>query len=357
MELPHNVIDDEFIESQNSENNFPHEEDNNQDFDNSILYNKENLEKEYIINFLMNNVLQNKFVCPKCLKNMSLVNNNLYADGKLWRCRGGISAHDNKFNIRKNSIYENINIQIQILYFITFYCFIENLSLEKAFTETNKVKDFLGNNTVTINGISKIYTLLREKLRKELHRKWENDPLGVVIGPRGYACVEIDESEMIGNNQKIFWIFGIIDRLTKEARLFSVLNNRTKECLLPLVCNNVAANGEDNLNINIENEQYLVNTRVYSDMFASYQPNDFAQNGYILKKVNHSIWFGYGQFHTNTIEGLWSHVKRLTKNFSGLTISKIDAMFDNDKDKKNYLDGWLSYCLLLREFEKKNYAN
>ena len=121
MELPHNVIDDEFIESQNSENNFPHEEDNNQDFDNSILYNKENLEKEYIINFLMNNVLQNKFVCPKCLKNMSLVNNNLYTDGKIWRYRGGIPAHDNKFNIIKNSIYENINIQIQILYFIKIF--------------------------------------------------------------------------------------------------------------------------------------------------------------------------------------------------------------------------------------------
>ena len=81
---------------------------------------------------------------------------------------------------------------------------------------------------------------------------------------------------MIENNQKIFWIFGIIDRTTKEARLFSVLNNRTKECLLPLLYNNVANNGEANLNLNLENEQYLINTRVYSYIFASYQPNDFA---------------------------------------------------------------------------------
>ena len=146
---------------------------------------------------------------------------------------------------------------------------------------------------------------------------------------------------MIENNQKIFWIFGIIDRTTKEARLFSVLNNRKKECLLPLLNNNVANNGEANLNLNLENEQYLINTRVYSHMFASYQLNDFVQLGYILRRENHSVWFWYGQFHTNTIEGLWSHVKRLTKNFSGLTITKIDNMFDNDNDKKKIF-GWLA---------------
>lgn len=125
--------------------------------------------------------------------------------------------------------------------------------------------------------------------------------------------------------------------------------------MLPLLNNNVAINGEANLNLNLENEQYLINTRVYSDIFASYQLNDFAQLGYILKRVNHSAWFGDGQFHTNTIEGLWSHIKRLTKNFCGLTINKIDNMFANDNDKKNYLVGWLCYGLLLREYEKKKY--
>ena len=60
-----------------------------------------------------------------------------------------------------------------------------------------------------------------------------------------------------------------------------------KESLLPLLYNNVASSGEANLNLNLENEQYLINTGVYSDMFASYQPNDFAQLGYILRRVNH----------------------------------------------------------------------
>ena len=69
------------------------------------------------------------------------MNNNFYSDGKIWTCRGGIPVHDTKFNIRKNSIYENIIIQIQILYIINLYCFIENLSLENFRDIANRVFD------------------------------------------------------------------------------------------------------------------------------------------------------------------------------------------------------------------------
>ena len=41
---------------------------------------------------------------------MILSNNNLYADGKIFRCQGGNPAYDIKTNIKKNYIYENINI-------------------------------------------------------------------------------------------------------------------------------------------------------------------------------------------------------------------------------------------------------
>ena len=136
------------------------------------------------------------------------------------------------------------------------------MSFERAFTKTNNNKEILGNNKVTIKRISIIYKLLREKLPKELHRKWK-DLLGIVIAQKGYVCVEIDESEMIGSSQKIFLIFGIINRTTKEARLFSVLNNHKKECLLPLLYNNVANNGEENLNPNLENEQYLIHILLF----------------------------------------------------------------------------------------------
>ena len=80
-----------------------------------------------------------------------------------------------------------------------------------------------------------------------------------------------------------------------------MLNDRTKNRLLPLVTKNVATVfDEDEL---IESES--CKTRIYSDCYASYQVNDFSNLGYILKRVNHFVWFGYGLFHTNTVESLW----------------------------------------------------
>ena len=45
----------------------------------------------------------------------------------------------------------------------------------------------------------------------------------------GVTKCEIDESKIIGNYNNVYWMFGIVDRSSKEARAFTVLNNRTKE--------------------------------------------------------------------------------------------------------------------------------
>ena len=100
-------------------------------------------------------------------------------------------------------------------------------------------------------------------------------------------------------------------------------------------------------------ERYLINTRIFSDCWSSYQINDFREMGFILNRINHSVWFGYGDFHTNTIEGLWSKIKRHSKNFSGISIEMIDKLYINYSDKIKYLDGWICFSLLLREFEKE----
>ena len=71
---------------------------------------------------------------------------------------------------------------------------------------------------------------------------------------------------------------------------------------------------------------------------ASYQQNRFRENGYILKSVNHSVWFGYGNFHTNNVEGLWSQIKRLSNSFSGISTGSIEKLYHTDIEKKNYLD-------------------
>ena len=108
----------------------------------------------------------------------------------------------------------------------------------------------------------------------------------------GKPRVEIDETELIGNSEKILWLFGIIDRGTKDARIFSVMDNCSKENLLPIVGKNVHT-----VNNSIDGIYFR---RVYSDCFSAYREQDFEGLGYLLHRVNHSIWFGRGMFHTNT---------------------------------------------------------
>ena len=51
----------------------------------------------------------------------------------------------------------------------------------------------------------------------------------------GFPVFEIDDSEIIGNSEVIYWMFGIIDRISKESRVFCVLNNRSSNNLLKLI--------------------------------------------------------------------------------------------------------------------------
>ena len=76
-----------------------------------------------------------------------------------------------------------------------------------------------------------------------MHLKWKKNKLGTEPGIGGFAMAEIDESSIIWNrDDDVFWMFGVIDRITKDARVFSVLNNRTKHKLLPIIKNSVASN-------------------------------------------------------------------------------------------------------------------
>ena len=172
-----------------------------------------------------------------------------------------------------------------------------------------------------------------------MHAEWETNLLDIEINKDfGYSFVEIDESKIISSGNLIFWMFGVIDRNTKEVRVRCVLNNSTKENLLPLIAKYVNTNDiyeEDNVP-----EELSIKTRVFSDCFRSYVKSDFDNMGYILKWVSQSFWFGAGLLHTNTIESLWHQIKMINNDFSGLSVEKIKIIFNNDTVAIiNYLDG------------------
>ena len=71
--------------------------------------------------------------------------------------------------------------------------------------------------------------------------------------------------------------------------------------------------------------------------------------------MNHSVWFGAGILHTNTTESLWHSIKSITNSFSGLSIESLKKKFNsNDNDITDYIDGWITFVLLIRDFKRLN---
>ena len=68
---------------------------------------------------------------------------------------------------------------------------------------------------------------------------------------------------------------------------------------------------------------------------------DFNRLGYILYRVNHSIWFGLGLFHTNSIEGAWNLNKRLTDCFTGLNGNIFYVNLCHDYNDEDYFNGYI----------------
>ena len=62
-----------------------------------------------------------------------------------------------------------------------------------------------------------------------------------------------------------------------------------------------------------EPDEENLSTLIFSDCFQIYQTRDFYEQGYILHRVNHSVLFVQGHFHTNSIESTW--IKKNNKKF------------------------------------------
>ena len=61
-----------------------------------------------------------------------------------------------------------------------------------------------------------------------------------------------------------------------------MLNDRTANNLIQIIKENVATNENQDMDLD---EEFLENTRIFSDCFSSYQPNRLRENGYILIRL------------------------------------------------------------------------
>ena len=222
---------EEDIEMQdNSVNNFNSEDsqdsmqqDNNANINQYIHYNLNEYEDEYIYTKLVNlKLLENNYRCPKCYNYMKLTKDNSFIDKKVWRCTSSNPKHDVKINVRINSIYEGLQVKLFILYFLIFECFLLHKSIKKSYLDLKDLCSQLGQQASSYNTINKIFQQLREKMRLVIHNKWKKNLLGLEPSEKGVPRIEIDESKIIGNNDNTIWMFGMIDRYDKGARVLSV---------------------------------------------------------------------------------------------------------------------------------------
>ena len=271
-----------------------------------------------------------------------------YIDKYCWRCRSNGPKHDIKINIRIGSFFESMRVPLNALYYLIYNCFLNQFSINRAYNEMVNFSNILETGTISQHLIIKIFREVRKAIKMFLHKKWDSSKLGMEPAENGKARIEIDESKIIANAQSIIWMFGLIDRADKKARIFCVMKDRTRNNLLDIVKKNVYT-----LDPNEDDE---MKTRIYSDYFSSYQVRDFYDNGYILNKVNHSVWFGQGLFHTNTVEGLWSQIKRISHDFSGLNFKLLDEVIKDGEDAKEYIDNWICSSLFFRDCEMKKYT-
>ena len=115
-----------------------------------------------------------------------------------------------------------------------------------------------------------------------MHLKWEKELLGIEINTElGYAAVERDDSKIISSHNEIYWMFSIVDRNTKEAKVHCVLKYRIKARLMPIIKKYVHPNCQilEEQDDEFEDEDENIRTRVFSDCFLSYQVSDFKNEG------------------------------------------------------------------------------
>lgn len=330
---------------------------NNVELIQNIVYNTNIYNFNFVYNFFkINKILKDSFKCPNCQCLMKEETNNSFIDKICFRCRKKNPYHDIKINIRKDSIFENVRMSLISIYFLIYECFITYKSISKATQEHQEFIKHIDVESVSQQNISKLFSLLRTQIRIKMHENWKNNILGYDISEGGVPRLEIDESKIIGNQNKVYWMFGIIDRSTKDCRVFCVLDNRSRETLIPLVIKNVFTNNDlGQFNNKKDIHKYSLSTRIYSDCWAAYDKEDFKNKGYILHRVNHSIWFGKGLFHTNTIEGLWSQLKRLNNNFSGINFEVLNQLEKKLINPVDYLNDWICWSLYLRTCEIKKF--
>ena len=128
---------EELVNAFNSEENINENELNQNNDPLQIKY--EQFENKKVINYFQQiKLIKQSIPYHISLSNMKLVENEQYIDKYCWRCKSNAPKHDNKINIRTESLFEGLRIPLNGLYFLIYHCFLNNYSKNKSYQEMLK---------------------------------------------------------------------------------------------------------------------------------------------------------------------------------------------------------------------------
>ena len=146
-------------------------DENNEEISSPVIIDKIKFSQDKIIATLQSyNLIKSQILCPICNKGMTMVNTKDTIDNKYWRCMGKEPAHDQKINIRINSIFEGFKVQLNTLYYLLFHCFVKNYSIKKAYCETSYFCKVMNQPKPCLKTIVKIFRAFRTKIKEYYHK-------------------------------------------------------------------------------------------------------------------------------------------------------------------------------------------
>ena len=107
-----------------------------------------------------NNILYSIIQYIICGLILKLEKNSHYIDDYVFRCRSNVPKHDIKVNIRKYSIFENMKMEINTMYYLISKCFLKNKSLDSSYDNIHYFCSILGNPLQTKKAIVRLYFIM-----------------------------------------------------------------------------------------------------------------------------------------------------------------------------------------------------
>lgn len=215
----------------------------------------------------------NRIICPHC----GAINTSYrYKDGRLYKCK----SCTKQFTVRVGTIFEDSSVSLQ-KWFLAIYLTtslksgISSIQLSKYISVTQKTAWFM------LHRIRKVIEL--EELELSGTIEADETYIGGKVINRPLSKRNNDDTKSV--------VFGMVER-TGRTKMKHVISSGARS-LLPV----------------IEKSVDKENSKVFSDEWGSYR--SLTKLGYYHNSVNHRLGeYVKGDVHTNTIEGVWSQLKR-----------------------------------------------